>query len=161
MAKTSKQASVALWPTFRMKLTSTMLSLLLRSPFHGRVSETLLLLTFRGRKSGKKYAFPVGYIRDGENVLIVLTPKKRVWWKNFRDGASVIVYVQGKKRQGEASVFHDDAEMVAQGISTFLHANPKVAPMYRVVLGEDGEPTSESLQRIVPHWTVVRIRLRA
>jgi hypothetical protein len=160
MAKTNEQMAAATpRPPFVMKMTNTVLSLLLRSPFHKRVSETLLLLAFRGRKSGKKYSFPVGYIHEGQDDLLVLTPVKRSWWKNFRYGAPITVYVQGQKRQGTAQVVHDDPEAIAQGITTFLRSNPKAAPMYHVDLNASGEPTPESLHRIIPHWVVVRIHL--
>ena len=137
------------------------LSVILSSPFHGRVSETLLLLTFRGRKSGKKYRFPVGYMQEGGGTLVVLTPKMRTWWKNFRDGGPVKVYVQGKKQAGVAEVVLDDEDAVAEGIRTFLRHNPKAAPMYRVEMNADGEPTLETLQRAIVNWVVVRIRLEA
>jgi deazaflavin-dependent oxidoreductase (nitroreductase family) len=159
MVKTGERVPAPPRPTFVMKMTNTALSLLLRSPFHKRMSNTLLLLTFQGRKSGKRYSFPVGYILEGKADLIILTPKMRSWWKNFRSGAPVIVYMQGQKRQGTARVFDDNSEAIAQGITKFLRHNPKAAPMYRVELGPSGEPTPETLQQIIPYWTVVRIHL--
>jgi len=159
MDKTGNLKPAAMRAMFMMKMTNATLSVMLRSPFHGRVSATLLLLTFRGRKSGKKYSFPVGYIQEGKDTLIVLTPKMRAWWKNFRDGGPVSVYVQGKKRAGVAKVVLDDTEAVTMGIRAFLHHNPKAAPMYRIELNAAGEPTLETLQRAAAHWVVVRIRL--
>ena len=103
---------------FVMKLRNALLSLRLRSPWHAEASQTLLLLAFRGKKSGKQYRFPVGYIQEGQSDLVVLTPRMRSWWKNFRQGAPVTVYVQGRKRQGMASVDHDDREAIARGITT-------------------------------------------
>jgi deazaflavin-dependent oxidoreductase (nitroreductase family) len=161
MDKTGNQKPAAMWAMFVMKMTNATLSVMLRSPFHGRVSATLLLLTFRGRKSGKKYRFPVGYMQDGGGTLVVLTPKMRTWWKNFRAGGPVSVYVQGKMRVGVAEVVLDDEDAVAEGIRTFLRRNPKATPMYRVELNAAGEPTLETLQRAVVNWVVVRIRLEA
>ena len=146
---------------FVMKLRNALLSLRLRSPCHAEASQTLLLLAFRGKKSGKQYRFPVGYIQEGQFDLVVLTPRMRSWWKNFRQGAPVTVYVQGRKRQGMASVDHDDREAIAPGITTFLRLNPQAAPMYRVELDAAGDPTPDTLQRVIPHWIVVRIHLTA
>lgn len=36
--------------------------LLLRSPLHGLMSNRYLLITFTGRKSGKRYTTPVAYL---------------------------------------------------------------------------------------------------
>jgi F420H(2)-dependent quinone reductase len=159
MVKTSNRNSAVPRSPFAMQMRNITLSLLLRSPFHKRVSNTLLLLAFRGRKSGKKYCFPVGYIQQDKNELLVLTPKKRSWWKNFRDGAPVTVSMQGQKRQGSAEVIYDDLATIAQGITMFLRHNPQAAPMYHVELNASGEPTPETLKRILPHWVVVRIHL--
>ncbi len=159
MAKTNDQVAAAPRPAFVMKMTNTVLSLLLRSPLHKRVSETLLLLAFRGRKSGKHYSFPVGYIRENKDDLLVLTPVRRSWWKNFRDGALVTIYVQGQKRQGTAQVVYDDPKAIAQGITAFLRNNPKATAMYHIELNASGEPTPASLTRVIPHWMAVRIHL--
>jgi hypothetical protein len=40
----------------------------LRSPVHGMVSQTVLLFTFTGRKTGKVFTTPVSYSRDGDQV---------------------------------------------------------------------------------------------
>ena len=36
---------------------------LLRSPFHGMLSNGMMLITVSGRKTGKKYTTPVDYTR--------------------------------------------------------------------------------------------------
>jgi len=46
------------------------LSLLLRSPPHGVLSDGVLLLGFTGRKSGRRYTTPINYLRDGGAVLL-------------------------------------------------------------------------------------------
>lgn len=45
------------------KLINPMIARLLRSPFHRGLSKHLMLLTFRGRKSGQRYTTPVGYLQ--------------------------------------------------------------------------------------------------
>ena len=52
-------------PSFVMTAGNVILPLILRSPFHGILSKNMMLLSFKGRKSGKVYTFPVGYARDG------------------------------------------------------------------------------------------------
>ena len=39
---------------------------LLRSPLHRLADQQTIAITVTGRKSGKRYTFPVSYIRDGE-----------------------------------------------------------------------------------------------
>lgn len=56
-------------PTIPPFLNKTMKTIL-RSPIHGMVSKSILLITFTGRKSGKTYTTPVSYSQDGDLVTI-------------------------------------------------------------------------------------------
>lgn len=48
---------------------------LLRSRWHRPASSTMMVLTFRGVRSGKAYSFPVGYAEDG-----LMTFTRFAWW---------------------------------------------------------------------------------
>jgi hypothetical protein len=71
------------------------MSWVLRSPFHGMLSDGMMLLTVTGRKTGKKITFPVGYYREGE-YLWVITSRDRTWWKNLRGGVGVDLLLKRK-----------------------------------------------------------------
>ena len=59
---------------------------LLDSRLAGPMAKKLLLLRYRGRKSGRTITTPVGYVRDGDRVVMVTSPSYR-WWPNFVGGA--------------------------------------------------------------------------
>lgn len=40
----------------------------LRSPFHGMLSNGMMLITITGRKTGKTYTTPVGYYVEGDTL---------------------------------------------------------------------------------------------
>ncbi|MBZ0299909.1 MAG: nitroreductase/quinone reductase family protein [Anaerolineae bacterium] len=82
---------------------------LLRSPLHFFASGSILLITFAGRKSAKVYTTPVQYARI-EDHLIVFTRRKRIWWKNLRGGAPVIVRVRGRDLQATATISTADED---------------------------------------------------
>src|SRR5207244_3790073 len=71
---------------------------LLRSPLHGLLSSSTLILSFRGRKSGKQYTFPVGYYdRRGDTLAVIpLHP----WWKNLQGHVPVTIWLKGRKYAG-------------------------------------------------------------
>lgn len=46
------------------------------------LNKQLLLLRYCGRKSGRTFTTPVGYVRDGDTVVMVTSPTYR-WWPNF------------------------------------------------------------------------------
>ena len=78
----------------------------LRSPAHGMVSKTILLITFTGRKSGKTYTTPVSYSQDGDQVHIFT---HAAWWKNLLSGAPVTLRMRGREFQGLAEPVADES----------------------------------------------------
>jgi len=79
---------------------------LLRSPLHGLLSKSLMLLIYEGRKSRKRYIIPVGYVERG-GKLYVFTHS--AWYKNFIGGAPVAMRLRGQLVRGTATVVNDPA----------------------------------------------------
>jgi len=73
-----------------VKIYTSIVKPILRSPLHGLVSKNTMLITFSGRKSGKVYTTPVGYVRN-DNDITVFSQRHSSWWRNLRGGASVTV----------------------------------------------------------------------
>lgn len=58
--------------------------LLLRSPAHRALSGRLALITVTGRRSGRRFTFPVGYRElDGRIEIAVGWPERKRWWRNL------------------------------------------------------------------------------
>jgi len=91
-------------------LANALATTILRSRWHAIRSNSLLLLTFTGRKSGRKYTTPLRYKQDGDTLLVtVLYP----WWKNLVVETQVSVLLRGEVRTGAAEVLPEhDGEVV-------------------------------------------------
>ncbi|NWG15301.1 MAG: nitroreductase family deazaflavin-dependent oxidoreductase [Chloroflexi bacterium] len=89
-----------------VKAQNPFMKRLLWSPFHGLVSRSYLLITFKGRKSGAVYTTPVQYAQDG-GALYIITSAGYTWWKNLRGGADVWIRLRGQSYQGRAEVSDD------------------------------------------------------
>lgn len=76
---------------------------LLRSPFHRALSGSVLLLTYRGRRTGLPHTTPLNYARDGDSILL-LSPRAHTWWRNLRDERSVEILVRGRRYRGTGRV---------------------------------------------------------
>ena len=83
---------------------------ILRSPLHGLLSKQMMLLTYTGRKTRKRYTIPVGYGRDGETLVVF---SSRPWRRNLRGGAPVEVLVRRKHHTGTAEPIEDALEVAA------------------------------------------------
>ena len=144
-------------PSDRMlKMINPFVRLLLRSPFHGMVSETLLLLTFTGRKTGTRYTIPVAYGRQGDMVTVFTS---HTWWKNVKGGAPVQVEIKRERRNGTAEAISDDAPAIAAQFLADLQAHPTLAKSYHIPLDANGHPDAEAAQQMAAHEVLVRIQL--
>jgi deazaflavin-dependent oxidoreductase (nitroreductase family) len=83
---------------------------LLRSPLHRRLSGSLLLISYRGRHSGRRFTIPVMYAEREETLTILVGhPERKTWWRNLRHGAEVEVRLRGQRLSGQAVVANDAA----------------------------------------------------
>jgi len=76
---------------------------ILRSPLHRLLSRGLMLLSYTGRRSGRRHAIPVGYQRSGAVITVLASRARRKrWWRNFREPAPVELLVRGRVLRGES-----------------------------------------------------------
>src|SRR5690349_4264399 len=79
---------------------------MLRSPLHGALSASTLILSFRGRKSGKQYTFPVGYYAHESDTLYIIP--LHPWWKNLQGNVPVTIWLKGRKYSATADAAQGD-----------------------------------------------------
>ncbi|MBC8162465.1 MAG: hypothetical protein H7Z42_14740 [Roseiflexaceae bacterium] len=91
-------------PKWAYNIANPVLMAVLRSPLHRPLSDNLLILIFQGRKSGKRYMIPVGYMQEGSKLFVF---SHSAWTKNFIGGAPVAVRLRGELHQGTARVTED------------------------------------------------------
>src|SRR5690242_11441582 len=84
---------------------------MLRTPLICRaVGRRLITVYVVGRKTGRRYAVPVAYTRDGGDLLIG-TPFG--WGRNLRTGEPVDIRYKGKRRAADVDVVTDEPGVVA------------------------------------------------
>jgi hypothetical protein len=144
-----------------MKLPESVFSLLnpivralLRSPIHGFWSESLMLITFTGRKSGRVITTPVRYVRAGNNIRC-FTSREIPWWRNLRGGAEVVLRVQGRDGHYNATVIENDPGLVREALVYYLGLYPQDAAYHDIQLNEDGSPFAEDLDRACANAIIV------
>ena len=122
--------------------------LLLHSPLHGLISDSTMLITVTGRKTGKKYTTPINYVRDGD-IITVFSKRRRSWWKNLRGGAPVTIRIKRQNLTGQCEIIDEEDEAVACTLQDFYErALPvKLSP--------------EKARETAPAHVIIRIRLTA
>lgn len=120
-------------------------------------SDTLMLLAFHGRRSGRAYRFPIGYLQQ-EAWLTCYSPFG--WWRNLVGGVPVTVTLRGRRYRGTADVCTDIAT-IEDGMDAYLRHNPGDARYFSVRIGRDGAPDRDDVALAARKNVQIRIRLDA
>jgi len=75
---------------------------LLASPLHRVLSKRLMLLTYTGRKSGRRITIPIGYFEWEPNVVLAASSHFG-WIPNLRTGPTVQLRIRGRRRHARLS----------------------------------------------------------
>jgi deazaflavin-dependent oxidoreductase (nitroreductase family) len=106
------------------RLSNMFMIRLLCSPLHRLASGSLLLITYHGRVSRRRFTIPVLYAdHDGTLIIFVGHAEQKRWWRNVRDGAEVEVRLRGRRLAGQAEVVGDRATA-----ATYLDRYPRARP---------------------------------
>jgi deazaflavin-dependent oxidoreductase (nitroreductase family) len=129
------------WQQILNRIANPSMKWLLRSPLHWLVSKRVVLIEFRGRKSGKTYRTPVMYAPCDAGIVIS-TSRDYLWWRNLRGGVQVRLWLRGREHQGHADA-SESADDIARALRTIY---PQASPAMRTTM------TAHAL-------VVVRVRL--
>jgi len=130
---------------------------ILRSPFHSAISQGAMLITYRGRKSGKSYNIPVNYIQI-DRQLITISFRQRTWWRNLRGSTQVDVLLGGQKMPAQAQVFEDDAS-VMKYLADCFKTKPQYAKYLQVRLDSNHQPVIADLQAAAKPRVIVLLSI--
>jgi len=132
----------------------------LRSPLHFLLSRGLVLLTVTGRHSGRRYAIPVGYQRDGEDLVVMVSEaKKKQWWRNYYEPAQVAVRMRGVDRTGRAELVAPGSEEFRALAERTLRRVPWMRRVFRVDFDPRTGLRSDQLDFLGEEIAIARIRL--
>ena len=131
---------------------------LLRSPLHWLVSPGLMLITVTGRKTGRRYTLPVGYHRDGEDVVILVSEApKKTWWRNFLEPYPVEMRVRGKELRGVACLVAPGSADFEERLDYVLRRVPGLARGMGVRFRRRSGLTDPQLAKLAQEVAVVRV----
>jgi hypothetical protein len=137
-------------------IINPMMRILLRSPLHFVQSKSLMLITFTGRKSGRRFTTPVRYVQVGDTVRCFTSPEN-LWWRNLRGGAAVSLRLEGKELPYWATIQADPAA-VREALIHYLSLYPQDAAYHEIRLNRDRSLVASDLDRVSQHAIVVEAR---
>jgi len=84
---------------------------LLRRNLMGSLSNEVMVINVTGRKSGKKYATPIGYLMDGKSVIALTNDRNpSQWYHNALRATEVTLEIKGQNVRARVLPVTDPAE---------------------------------------------------
>jgi hypothetical protein len=129
---------------------------LLGLPFSTPLGGRLMLISYRGRKTGKRYRQPVSYVRQSDTLL---TPGGGNWKWNLQDGRPVPIRLRGHDVLARPELVSDPNE-VERLLGVMMDANPTVGAFVGIPKGPDGRLDRDRLETAIHYgFRVVRWHL--
>jgi len=121
------------------KVTNPFVLFTLNSPLHSMLSERLILITYTGKKSGKKHSLPVQYA-ESHNELIVVAGyhQHKKWWRNLLHQSTINICYRGKWFEASAKAFDGDVEVITPLLPDYLKRFPASARIRGLTLDSSG-----------------------
>lgn len=139
-----------------LRVVNPLLRALLRSPLHRALSANLMLISVRGRKTGRVYTVPVGRHESGGMFLV---SSKGAWRHNLRGGAPVKLTVDGRERAAYAEL-DEDPDEVAAVFKTLLSRYGRTGPaMLGLRINVGRSPSTDEIKPAVARRAIARVRL--
>ena len=112
-----------------------------------------MLISFKGRNSGKIFTTPVRYIQIGDKIQCFTTISNQ-WWRNMDPDADVVLRISGREYACKARAIKDDPERIRSALLYLLQHFPADASYYEISLESDGLPRDSDLE-MASHKTVL------
>ena len=135
---------------------------LLRSPLHFPLSGALMLVTFTGRISGRRYTIPVGYQQRGETLTVMVSEARRKqWWRTFREGAPAALRIRGVVRSAQGRCVGPGSEAFAALAEQGLRRVPGLGRVFGVELDRRTGLRTEQIEHLAKEIAIVEFELEA
>ena len=74
------------------------------------MSNEIMVITTRGRKTGKLYSTPIGYLRDGDSILALSQFGASNWFKNVIHDSTAELIIKGRQMRVRAELVRSPEE---------------------------------------------------
>ena len=131
---------------------------LARSPLHFIISHQVLVIQFKGRRSGKLYLVPVSYHENGSSYTCV-TLRSNIWWRNLKDISHSQIWLKGKLMDVKIDLEFDNDQIVENSLRDLVTNNKVDAYFAKIKLNKDGSPDTDDLFQAAKLHTVLKFSI--
>ena len=94
----------------RAKIALGFMTFLLRRGWMGPASDIIMVITTTGRKTGRKHSIPIGYLRDGNDVVALTGEKVSNWFRNVLANGEATLEIKKEKIDVRGKLIADETE---------------------------------------------------
>lgn len=145
-------------PAWVFRRANPLVRAILRLMPRGRLSRRLMLLSYRGRRSGRQYTIPIGYFPWGEDGVVSVSSTR--WLVNVRGGEPVELWISGERHAATPAVYESGEEVAARLRELSERLGPKTARGLLLGLPGDRAPNDAELARAAERTAVIHFRFR-
>ena len=132
----------------------------LRSRFHWLLSPGLALITVTGRRTGRRYTIPVGYLETSDAVVVLVNdPPTKTWWRNYVQPGPIEMRLRGVHRSGRAVVVPPGSEQFRRTAEESFRRSRVIPRLFGIAFDPSGELSVEEAERLSRRAAIVRIVL--
>ena len=110
------------------KLAFSIQAFLLKRGWMGPAGDYLMAITTSGRKTGKQFTVPVGYLNDDDAVIAMNPTGNSNWMKNVQTNGEATLAIKGKSMPMQGKLVADPVEK--RRIFDIYKQKPDVFPRY-------------------------------
>src|SRR5262245_48272039 len=153
----ARPKSLAVRLSMRM---NPLVDVVLRSRLHWLVSRGLALITVTGRRTGRRYTIPVGYLETADAVVVLVNDAPtKTWWRNYMRPGPIEVRLRGVQRSGRAVVVPPGSEQFRRTAEESFRRSRVIARLFGIAFDPRGELAVEDAERLAHRAAIVRITL--
>ena len=132
----------------------------LRSRAHWLLSRGLTLITVTGRRSGRRYTIPVGYLEISDAIIVLVNDApSKTWWRNYLDGGPIEVLMRGVWRHGEGRTLAPDSSEFRRCADEGFRRSRLIPRLFGIAFDPQHGLTVEQLAHLTRRAAIVRITL--
>ena len=139
-------------------LINPVVAFLARSPLHFLISRQVLVIQFKGRKSGKQYLVPVSY-HEHESSYTCVTLRSNIWWRNLKEVSHTKIWLKGTLKNAQIDLEFNNDQIVESTLRDLVTNNRVDAYFAKIKLNKDGSPDSDDLIQAAKIHTVLKFTI--
>ena len=139
-------------------LINPFVAFLARSPLHFLISHQVLVIQFKGRKSGKQYLVPVSY-HEHESSYTCVTLRSNIWWRNLKEVSHTKIWLKGTLKNAQIDLEFNNDQIVESTLRDLVTNNRVDAYFAKIKLNKDGSPDSDDLIQAGKIHTVLKFTI--